>query len=332
MRNLSAEMDGNMNKSSLVTKKQINSFLHKYLIYIVLLILVVVLSGSSPAFLTKGNILTMLRQLSINGIVAVGMTFVIITGGIDLSVGSIIALSGIIACNFSHPDTYPIIIPILIGIVIGLICGLVNGFVYAKGNVVPFIATLGMMTIARGLTQVYNNGMPVTNVSDDYGVIGGGYVAGIPIPILIFVLMILLGVFVLNYTKFGRYVFALGGNEMAAKVSGINVTRIKIMVYGISGVLASIAGIVLSSRVMAGTVVAGQGYELDAIAAVAIGGTSMAGGVGSIVGTTAGVLIIGVMNNGLDLLNISSYYQQIIKGIIIVAAVYFDVRSHSKNS
>lgn len=332
MKNISAVMQTGNSVDAASSKKQFGAFFQKYLIYIVLLILVVALSFTSPAFLTKSNILTMLRQLSINGIVAVGMTFVIITGGIDLSVGSIIALAGIVACNFAHPDTYPVILPIVIGIAIGVVCGLINGTVYAKGNVVPFIATLGMMTVARGLTQVYNNGMPVINVSDTYGVIGGGYVAGMPIPILIFIAMILLGIFILNYTKFGRYVYALGGNEQAARVSGINVTKIKVAVYGISGLLASLAGIVLSSRVMAGTVVAGTGYELDAIAAVAIGGTSMAGGSGSIIGTTAGVLIIGVMNNGLDLLNISSYYQQIIKGIIIVAAVYFDVRSHSKHS
>lgn len=302
----------------------------KYSIYIAFLILCIILSISSPSFLTTANILNVLRQISINGIIAVGMTFVIITGGIDLSVGSVLALSAVIGCSFAHSDTYPLIIPVMVGLSIGTICGVINGLVVARGKVAPFIVTLGMMTVARGLTLVYTSGRPVINLSDAYNRIGGGYFAGIPIPILILLIVILLGVFMLKYTKFGRYVYAVGGNELAARISGVNTDLIKIEVYALTGMLAGLAGVVISSRVMAGSPSVGQGYELDAIAAVVIGGTSLSGGVGGITGTIIGSLIIGVMNNGLDLLNVSSYFQQIVKGVIIVSAVLLDKKLHTK--
>ncbi len=302
----------------------------KYSIYIAFFILCIVLSIFSPVFLSTGNILNVLRQISINGIIAVGMTFVIITGGIDLSVGSVLALSAVTACSFAHPDTYPLIVPITVGLTVGLVCGGINGLIIARGRVAPFIVTLGMMTAARGLTLVYTAGRPVINLSDGYNQIGGGYIMSIPFPIIILFIVILLGIFVLNFTKFGRHVYAVGGNELAARVSGLNTIMIKVGVYSITGFLAGLAGIVISSRIMAGSPAVGQGYELDAIAAVVIGGTSLSGGVGSIAGTIIGALIIGVMNNGLDLLNVSSYYQQIVKGIIIVSAVLLDKRISSK--
>jgi len=299
----------------------------KYGIYIAFVILCIVLTIFSPAFLTPMNLLNVLRQISINGVTAIGMTFVIITGGIDLSVGSIVALSAVVACSFAHPGTYPVIVPILIGLFVGLLCGAVTGTLISKGKVAPFIATLGMMTVARGVALVISNGRPVINLSDQFNEIGGGYILGVPIPIYLLVFMVIIGIFVLNFCKFGRHVYAIGGNELAAKVSGLNVNSLKITVYAISGLLAGFAGVILSSRVMTGSPVGGQGYELDAIAAVVIGGTSLTGGVGSVVGTMVGALIIGVLNNGLDLLNVSSYYQQIAKGIIIVAAVLMDQKS-----
>ncbi|MEK3917939.1 ABC transporter permease [Paenibacillus sp. FSL H7-0331] len=302
-------------------------YLAKYGIFIAFGILLIVLSLSSESFLTVTNLLNILRQSSISGIIAIGMTFVIIRGGIDLSVGSILAFSAIVASSFAHPDTYPTFVPIALGLLVGLGLGLINGIIISRWKVASFIVTLGMMTAARGLTLVYTDGRPIINLSSEYNFIGGGYIAGIPLPVLVFVGVIALGFFVLHITKFGRHVFASGGNEKAAQLSGVKVGRVEIAVYAISGLAAGLAGILLSSRVMTGSPVLGTGYELDAIAAVVIGGTSLTGGRGRIIGTVVGVLIIGIMNNGLDLLNVSSYYQQIVKGAIIVLAVLLDKKN-----
>jgi inositol transport system permease protein len=309
--------------------KKTKAFLSKYGIYFAFLLLTGVLSIISPSFLTASNIIDILRQISVNGIIAVGMTLVIITAGIDLSVGSIVALSAVMATSFAHPGEYPLIVAIMVGLVAGFLCGAINGVLIAKKRLAPFIVTLGMMTAARGMALVYTNGRPVINLSDSYNQIGGGYFLGIPLPVVIFLFVVLFGVFILHYTRFGRYIYAVGGNELAAKVSGINTDTILIAVYAITGALAGLAGIVLSSRVMSASPALGQGYELDAIAAVVIGGTSLMGGVGTIAGTIAGALIIGVMNNGLDMMNVSSYWQQIVKGVIIVMAVLLDRKSKS---
>lgn len=298
--------------------------LARYGIYIAFAMLFVFLSLWSPWFLTVDNILNILRQCSINGIIAIGATLVIITGGIDLSVGAIVALAAVGASSMAHPDTYPVIVPILVGLAVGGFSGSINGFIIAKGGIAPFIVTLGMMTIVRGAALVLSNGRPVINLSDSYNAIGGGYLWGIPLPVFLFVAVVLIGVFLLHFSKFGRHVYAVGGNELAAKVSGVNVSNVKIGVYTLAGLFAGFAGIILSSRVMTGSPAAGSGYELDAIAAVVIGGTSLAGGSGIILGTVVGTLIIGTMNNGLDLLNVSSYFQQIVKGIIIISAVLLD--------
>jgi ribose/xylose/arabinose/galactoside ABC-type transport system permease subunit len=301
-----------------------NKVLGKYGIYFAFALLVIVMGIISPPFFNPSNIINILRQTSVNGIIAVGMTMVIITGGIDLSVGSLLALSAVIATSFAHPGQWPVVVPVSLGLFVGLAGGTLNGLLIAKKRIAPFIVTLGMMTAARGLALVYTNGRPVINLSDSYNRIGGGYWAGVPVPVWIFIAVLLIGAFVLHYTRFGRYVFAVGGNELAARVSGINTNRIKISVYALTGALAGLAGVVLSSRVMSGSASTGQGYELDAIAAVVIGGTSLSGGVGTIAGTITGALIIGVMNNGLDLMNVSSYWQQIVKGLIIVLAVMLD--------
>lgn len=285
------------------------------------LALCVAISFASPEFRSPANILNVLRQVSINGILAVGMTLVVITGGIDLSVGAIVALAGVLACKFAHPDAFPLAVPILCGVAAGLGCGALNGMLVAYGRIAPFIVTLGMMTAARGLSFVVSDGRPVIDLSDAYNRIGGGYLAGIPLPVIILFVVAALGHFILAHTRFGRHAYAVGGNEKAAVVSGINPDRIKIAVYALAGALAGLAGIVISSRVMAASPAAGQGYELDAIAAVVIGGTRLSGGVGTVPGTILGALLIGVINNALDLLGVSSYYQQIVKGAIIVLAV-----------
>jgi ribose/xylose/arabinose/galactoside ABC-type transport system permease subunit len=288
------------------------------------MMLIIVMSVLSPAFLKFTNVMNILRQTSINGIVAVGMTFVIILAGIDLSVGSVLALAAVVAASFAHPGEYPVFVPILAGLFTGSLCGFINGLIIAKRRIAPFIVTLGMMTIARGAALVYTNGRPVIELSDSYNKIGGKYVLSIPIPVIIFIIVVFIGSFLLSKTVFGRHVYATGGNKTAAELSGIITSRVIILGYSIAGFLAGLAGIVLSSRVMSGSPSTGQGYELDAIAAVVIGGTRLTGGVGTIFGTIIGALIIGVMNNGLDLLNVSSYLQQIVKGLIILLAVMID--------
>jgi ribose/xylose/arabinose/galactoside ABC-type transport system permease subunit len=255
------------------------------------------------------------------------MTFVIITGGIDLSVGSLVAFSGVIAASFVRGG-YSIWIAILLALFASLVLGFISGFFIAERRIAPFIATLAMVTIARGLTYVYSDGKPISGFSQAYLNIGKGDFLFIPIPVWIFALVFIICYVVLYHTSLGRYVYAVGGNEHAALVSGINVKKVKIFVYSICGLLSGLAAVVLSARVSAGLPQAGSGYELDAIAAVVIGGTSLSGGRGRLWGTIIGVLMIGVINNGMDLLNVSSYYQQIVKGCIILGAVLLDLDSN----
>ena len=308
------------------TKKiNIMRIVGNYGMYIAFVILVVALAIASPAFLTFTNIINILRQISVIGIIAIGMTFVIATGGIDLSVGAIVALVGVISTSLVVEGSgTPLIVSVLAGVGVGLLCGMFSGLFIAKLGVPEFIATLATMTIARGLCYVYTDGRPITGFREDYKVIGGGSVGIVPIPVLIFLIIIVIGIVMLKFSTFGRQVLAVGGNEKAAIVSGINAARIKFICYALSGVASAIAGIVLSSRTQTGQPAAGDGNELDAITAVVIGGASLSGGSGSIIGTVVGMLIIGVMTNGLDLLNVSSYYQQVIKGIIILIAVLSD--------
>ncbi len=300
------------------------NYLSKYGILIALLVICVILSVATPYFFTVQNLVIVLRQVSVNGILAIGVTFVIIAGGIDLSLGSVVALTGVAAASFAHTGAYPLIVPLLIGLLTGALVGVINGLTITLGRVAPFIVTLGMMTMARGLALVWSNGRPVTNLSPAFNFIGGGDVLYIPVPILLFVLVIFVAYILLNYTTTGRYIYAVGGNEQAARASGIRVNAVKMFAYIMCSGLAALAGIVLAARITTGQPNAGIAYELDAIAAVVIGGTSLLGGRGTVTGTVIGVLIIGVINNGLDLLNVSSYYQQIIKGVIIIGAVLID--------
>lgn len=296
--------------------------LRKYGIGLVLLSLWIVLSIVSETFRTPANSLNILRQVSMNGVIAVGMTYVIMTGGIDLSVGSLVAVAGVIVGSILTLNPSMVLIAVLAAIAVCVFFGAMNGFFISQANVPAFIATLATMTIARGFAYVYSNGKPYILKSEGFKLLGANTT-----PILFFLAVVLIAHIILSKTTFGRYVYATGGNEKATSASGINVKAVYLKVYLLSGGLAGLAGVILAARTNSGQPAVGQGYELDAIAAVVIGGTSMTGGSGSIIGTLVGVLIIGTLNNGLNLLDVSSYYQMIVKGFIILAAVYFDLRS-----
>jgi ribose transport system permease protein len=293
--------------------------------FIALLLIAVGLSIVSPDFLRVDNLLNVMRQSSINALIAFGMTLVILLGGIDLSAGSVLALSSVIIANLLQSGTPPVVAT-LAGIVAGGLMGLGNGLIISKGKVAPFIATLGTMTVLRGLALVMSNGSPISDFNSDFfSMLGGGYVARlIPIPVVLMLIVFGIFWFVLKKTVFGRHVYATGGNAESAKLSGVKVDRVQLWVYTISGVMAAIAGVVLTSRLNSAQPTAGTGYELDAIAAVVLGGTSLTGGRGWIFGTLVGALLIGVLNNGLNLLDVSSFYQQVIKGSVILLAVLID--------
>jgi inositol transport system permease protein len=292
-------------------------------IVIALLALSVVLAILEPHFLSAANLTNVVRQVSINGILAVGVTLVLLTGGVDLSLGSVVAVSGVVAAHLAHPGAYPLAVPVAAGILAGAACGAVNGVVVTRCGVPSFIATLGMMTAARGLALVLSDGRPVSNMSPELTRLAGD-VAGVPIPALILAAVAVAVAWMLRNLRFGRYLYAVGGNELAALAAGIRVRGVKFAAYALCGALAGLAGVVLAARITTGQPNAGVAYELDAIAAVVIGGTRLSGGVGGIVGTILGVLLMGVIGNGLDLLNVPSYYQQIVKGVIIIGAVWFD--------
>ncbi|PLT45410.1 Ribose ABC transport system, permease protein RbsC [Paenibacillus pasadenensis] len=303
--------------------------LHKFGILLGLLVMSLVFSILSDHFFTVDNLLTIALQTSVIGILAIAQTYVIITSGIDLSVGSILAVSGVVTGKLMVAGT-PIWLAIVAGILIGAVCGWINGLVIAKLNIAPFIATLGMMSIARGVAYVITGAMPVSGLPEEFYFIGGGSIGRIPIPMIeMFVLAIVFG-FILRKSRFGRYVYCLGSNEDAAVLSGINVQKTKIWVYVISGSLAAFAGIMMASRLVSAQSTAGTGYELDAIAAAIIGGTSPAGGSGKIRETIIGAFIIGILRNGLNLLNVNAFWQQIAIGAVIIIAVYMDTLRRRK--
>ncbi len=307
-------------------KLDIKRMIRDYGLVIALVIICAGLTFMSDSFLSVNNLLNVLRQISINGLLAIGVTFVILAGGIDLSVGSILAFSGVVSASLAAGGQPPYV-AVIAGIVVGALLGAMNGFVISKAKVSPFIVTLGMMSVARGLTLVYSDGRPIPGLSAGFKFIGGGKILGIPVPVIILLAMLAIFYVILYKTNVGRHIYAVGGNENASRLSGLNINRIKIIVYSISGLMAGLAGVVLTSRVTSGLPQAGLSYELDAIAAVVIGGTSLAGGRGSLFGTFLGVLLIGVINNGLDLMNVSSYYQLIVKGSLIVLAVMLDKKN-----
>lgn len=294
---------------------------------IALFVLIGMVSLINPHFFTIDNLLNILRQTSVNAIIAVGMTFVILIAGIDLSVGSVLALTGALAASLVDLE-YSLFIVLPLILLAGTLLGALNGVIVARGKVQSFIATLVTMTLLRGLTMVYTDGRPIStgfsDASDAFAFIGTGYLFGIPFPIWLMAVVFLVAWYVLNHTKIGRYIYALGGNEAATALSGINVNKVKIFVFAVSGFLASLAGFIVTSRLSSAQPTAGMAYELDAIAAVVVGGTSLMGGQGRVMGTLIGALIIGFLNNALNLLDISSYYQMIAKALVILAAVLAD--------
>ncbi|MGX7245028.1 ABC transporter permease [Enterococcus quebecensis] len=290
-----------------------------------LIALVIVVTALNPSFITANNLLNLLRQVSINALIAFGMSFVILTGGIDLSVGSTLALSGALTAGLIASGLSPIL-AMLFGVVLGAFLGMINGLLITKGKMAPFIATLATMTIYRGATLVYTDGNPITGIGKSFifQFMGKGYLFGVPFPIIVMLLFFVLLYMLLHKTAFGKKTYAVGGNIKAAEIAGVKTDKVQIIIYTISGLMASISGIILTSRLNSAQPTAGQSYEMDAIAAVVLGGTSLSGGKGRLVGTLIGALIIGTINNGLNLLGVSSFYQQIVKGLVIIVAVLLD--------
>ena len=329
-----------------LNREWLNAFVRKYAIVLIFIAMFVGMTFLTDAFLQPRNLVNVVRQISVVGLIAIGVTMVIITTGIDLSSGSVLALAAVFAASLAQqPDWHdakypglvvPVIVPIVAALAVGILCGAINGALIARFKIPPFIATLGMMTVARGFALIYSN-RPVSGLTDTYNFIGQGEILkvipiqpplGIPIPVIILAVVAVGAHILLNNTRFGRHIYAIGGNEQAALISGLNVGWIKIGVYTIAGLLSGLAGLVLSSRIGSGQAGLAVGYELDAIASAVIGGTSLSGGIGTIWGTIIGALIIGVLNNGLDLLNVSAYWQTIVKGSIIVIAVIIDERKN----
>ena len=294
-------------------------------ILVVLVVFGFILSLLTENFLTNNNIISVLRQISINMFIALGMTLVIILGGIDLSVGSIVAMSGTLIVGFIATQGLPIWMAIVLGLLIGTLAGLINGFLVARFSVPAFIVTMAMMNIASGVAYVYSGGRS-TRIKDEFFVrIGTGYLFDvIPLPVVYMVVLILAFVFLLNKTKFGVYIYAIGGNRESAKLSGVPIRKVEMAVFTISGLLSAFAGLVLASRMYSGQPSVGKGYELDAIAACVLGGVSMSGGKGRISGTVIGAMVIGIISNGLNLMGVSSFWQLIVKGIIILFAILID--------
>jgi ribose transport system permease protein len=306
----------------------------KFQSMIALVVMCIALSLLSDRFLSPENTWNVMRQISVNMVISVGMTLVILTGGIDLSVGSILALAGAVTAGMlkfgaEYTDMnlyigFTLLGALVGGTLVGTFLGWFNGFTITKFKVPPFVATLAMLTIARGLTMLWTGGFPITGLGDNMAFIGTGWFLGIPMPVWISAIIVLSAVVLTNKTKLGRHIYAIGGNETAAKLSGLKIKKIKIIVYSIAGALAGIGGILVTSRLDSAQPNAGFGFELDSIAAVVIGGTSLSGGKGTIMGTVQGALIIGVLNNGLVLLNVSPFWQQVIKGFVILLAVVIE--------
>ena len=293
-------------------------------------IFLVIFPTTRTTFLTPNNMFNILRQNASNLFLATGMTMVIILGGIELSVGSVIALSGCVAAGCVVNLGLPEAVGFLAAILVGAIVGMFNGLVICKTDIPPFIVTLASMNIAKGIALVYTQGAPIRCMTDAFKFPGAGYVGPVPTPVILMLIVFVIAALMINRTQLGRHIYAVGGNAQAAKFSGINVSKVKFIVYTYTGIMAGIAGVVVASRLYSGQQTAGDGAEMDAIAAVVVGGTSMSGGSGRIGGTLIGVLIIGVLNNGLNLMGVDSNWQYIVKGLVILLAVYVDFIRNKK--
>jgi ribose/xylose/arabinose/galactoside ABC-type transport system permease subunit len=298
------------------------------MIFIAVAMECVAFSLLSPSFLSLNNFVNVTLQIAIYGILSIGMTIVMITGGIDLSIGSVVALVGVVAAILSKKPMLPsdliVLTAILAGLVVGIATGALSGSLIARFSIPPFIVTLAMMTICRGLVFIITGGFTEGELPPHFGWLGRGHLWFIPVPVVIMAVLFAAGHVLLRQTAFGRHIYALGGNEEAARLSGIRVKRTKILVYSLNGLLAGLAGVTLAARLGAGAPASGLGYELDVIAAVVVGGTSLSGGRGSVIGTMAGTIFIGVLNNGLNLANVDPYTQKVALGVVILAAVWFD--------
>jgi putative xylitol transport system permease protein len=303
------------------TATKVKHFLGDYGILVIFVGVFLYLSAAAPNFLDVDNLTNVVRQSSIIGFIAIGMTYVMITAGIDLSVGSVVGLTGVIVAGLAPGDGNALILPLLAGIGVGVLIGFLNAAMITWGAILPFLATLAMMALARSGALVITNGEVRSDLSSPFEKLGSGMIGPIPVPVVIFFATAAIADFVLSRTKFGSHVYAVGGNEESSQKVGISTRRVLIAVYIISGVFAAISGMVLTARLDGAAPLAGTGYELQAIAAVVIGGTSLFGGIGSIRGTVIGVLLIGMVMNGMNLLNVSSYYQQGVQGLILVLAV-----------
>lgn len=300
----------------------VRSIAQRFGLLFIFLLLCLVLASLSDRFLQFSNLVNILRQASINGIVSIGMTLVILIGGIDLSVGSILALSAVIGADLVKGGL-PTIVALPAALLVGASLGAVNGTIITRGRIPPFIATLGMLTVARGLTLMYTQGQPVTGLPDDFRYIGAGVLAGIPMPIIVFGVALIAVHIMLTRMRLGEYIYLLGDNPVSARLAGIPTERITILVYALSGFFSALAGLVLIARLDSAQPVIGMGYEFNAIAAVVVGGTSFSGGEGSLVGTLLGALLIETLNNGLNLLNVSPLWEQVVKGVVIAVALLF---------
>ena len=309
--------------------KSVKALVSEYFIFVIFIVLVIGLTILKPSFITPGNLVNILKQASINGILAFGMMFVIISGGFDMSVGSTVAFSGILAALLGRGEN-PLIFALIVAMLAGLAVGIVNGVGVAVGDLPPFIMTLGTMTAVRGLALLVSNGKPVIGMSEQYKAIAAGAFLGIPMLAIFLLIIIIICSFVLAKTVYGRRVYACGGNLQAARVAGINTTLIRISTFAIAGFLAGLSGFLMTSRVTIGQPTAAESDEMDAITACVVGGVSMTGGVGKPWGVVVGTLLITVIANGLDILGVSSHWQKIVKGLIIVIAVLIDVKGKSK--
>ncbi len=308
-------------------KLDVVQLVRKYMIFALLVLVMIIFSIGSQYFLTVSNLINVLRQSSVNGIVCVGMCFVMLTGGIDLSVGAVLGLSAVTCASMMAKLGFHPVFAVVLALVIGAVVGFVNGLLINNIGIPALIATLGTMTSLRGLCFILTGGLPVYGFTNAFGVIGKGYIGFIPVPVIIMVVVLTAGAYVLNKTKYGRYLYAVGGNREASRLSGIPVDKVMIATYTLSGLLAAIAGVVELSRFSSGNPSAGDGYEMDAITSVVLGGISVSGGEGKFYGVIAGIFLMSILSNGLVMMNVQSYWQQLIKGLVLIFAVGVDALS-----
>ncbi|GFI08234.1 ribose import permease protein RbsC [Lachnospiraceae bacterium] len=306
--------------------------LSKIFVYLVLVVIILFFTVTTDTFLTSKNILNICRQISMIGICSVGMTMVLLTGGIDISVGSIIALVGVVAAKLIGEAGMAIFPAMVIGVVVGALCGLINGIMVAEFDVPALITTLAMQTMARGAAYILTSGIPIYGLPEEIKTLGQGYFFKIPIPVIIMALIFLFGWWLLEQTRFGRYTYAIGGNQEVARLSGINVLKMKIFIYTLSGLFAGLSGVIMLSRINSGQPATSSGFEMDVITGAVLGGISVAGGEGKLVNVIAGVLIMGMLSNGMTLMNLDEYWQWVVKGIVLLLAVTFDNMQRKRNA